>query len=124
MKSESKSGLTRIWYATLYSFSGLKSAFKNESAFREEILVFVILLILLLSLPFSAILRIVLLFCNISVLVAELLNSAIESVVDKVSPEYDELAKQSKDMGSAAVFLTIVSTIIAWSYALYSVFFV
>ena len=122
MKPESKSGLKRIWYATLYSLSGLKTAFKNESAFREEIFVFVILLFPLLLLPFSGILKIILLFCNISVLVAELLNSAIEAVVDKVSPEYNELAKQSKDMGSAAVFLTIITTLIAWSYALYTVF--
>ena len=122
MKPESKSGLKRLGYATLYSFSGLKYAFKKESAFREEILVFTILLFILLFLPVSAILKIILLFCNISVLVAELLNSAIEAVVDKVSPEYDELAKQSKDMGSAAVFLTIVSAVIVWSYALYSVF--
>ncbi len=123
MKPESKYGLKRILDATLYSFSGLKIAFKNESAFREELLVFVILLFLLFLLPFSATLRIVLLLCNISVLVAELLNSAIEAIVDKVSPEYDELAKQSKDMGSAAVFLTIILVIIAWSYALYSVYF-
>lgn len=115
-KSKQKKGLLRIWYAFLYSILGLKHALAKETAFRQEFCIYIILLFVLFFLKISFVLKVILIICNTGVLIVELLNSAIEAIVDKASPEYHELAKQAKDMGSAAVFLSIALTIILWGY--------
>ncbi len=117
-----KKGLLRIWHAFVYSLSGLRIAFKNEIAFRQELFAFVILTVIAIILPVSSTMKILLIVSIISVMIVELLNSAIETIVDKISPEYSDSAKQAKDMSSSAVFLAIVCATIIWIYVLIKVF--
>ena len=117
-----KKGLLRIWHAFLFSLSGLRIAFKNEIAFRQELFAFVILTVVAIILPVSSTMKILLIVSIISVMIVELLNSAIETIVDKVSPEYSTSAKRAKDMGSSAVFLAIVCATVIWIYVLIKVF--
>ncbi len=116
-KPEIKTGFKRILTAFFYTLSGLRHALSQETAFKQEFCVFVILLIVLFFLNISGLLKLILFICSTGVLIVELLNSAIESVTDKVSSEYNELAKHAKDMGSAAVFLALVILAVAWIYA-------
>ena len=117
MENNKQNAIKRLGNAFIYSLSGLGHAFKNEIAFKQECCVFLCLLFVLIFLPVSSILKLILLMCNISVLVIELLNSGIEAIADRVSPEYHDLVRQAKDMGSAAVFLTILCAVVVWIYA-------
>ncbi|MDM8538161.1 diacylglycerol kinase [Desulfobacterales bacterium HSG17] len=119
---EPKTGLGRIWKAFFYSIDGLKHGIKNEAAVRQEVLLSCVLIPAALLIPVSSILKLLLLICNLIVVITELLNSGIECVVDKVCPDYDPLAKQAKDMGSAAVFLSLVCLVLAWLFALFEIF--
>jgi diacylglycerol kinase (ATP) len=110
-----KQGLTRIIAAAGYSLNGLKTCFVNEAAFRQEVLLFVMLLPILFLLPVSGVMKIVLLLANTLVLIVELLNSAVEAIVDKASPEFNDLAKRAKDMASAAVLLSLLVAGSAWT---------
>jgi len=121
-KPKKNSGIIRILYAFIYTFNGLSYALRNEAAFRQEAIIFVIALIAILFMPVSGIIKLLLLITSIIVLIVELLNSAIEAVVDKASPEYHELAKQAKDMGSAAVFLSFTAAGAVWLYAIIQIF--
>jgi diacylglycerol kinase (ATP) len=121
-KPKKNSGIVRILYAFTYTFSGLRHAIVNEAAFRQEIMLFVIALIVILFMPVSGIIKLLLILSGIIILIVELLNCAIEAVVDKVSPEYHELAKQAKDMGSAAVFLSFAAAGAVWIYAIIQIF--
>jgi len=114
-----KTGIARIWAAFFYSLNGLRLAISNEAAFRQEACIAVVLLVVLLFLPLSLLWKGLLFFATTSVLVVELLNSAIETVVDIVSPEYHELAKRAKDLGSAAVLVSIVLAIVLWGCAIF-----
>ncbi|GBC60808.1 diacylglycerol kinase [Desulfonema ishimotonii] len=118
-----RSGLGRIRNALFYSLDGLRHGIRNEPAIRQEALLSCILIPGALLLPFPAIYKLILIITNTGVLITELLNSAIESVVDKVCPEYDPLAKQAKDMGSAAVLLSLILLTLSWLFALHSLFF-
>ena len=117
-----KTGLARIWAAFINSLSGLRFAFKNEEAFRQEIVLYVLLLILMFFLPISLPFKIILLVVNTIVLLVELINSAIEAIVDMVSPGYNKLAKYAKDMGSAAVLISLILAIVLWGIAAYYIF--
>lgn len=114
-----KKGVKRIWAAFFYSVDGLCFAFSNEAAFREELIGVVISVLALLFVPFPLMWKCVLLFATITILVVELLNSAIEAIVDLVSPGYHEAAKHAKDLGSAAVLVSIIVTCILWCVAIY-----
>ena len=116
MKSKKK-GLDRIVAAFFYSLDGLRSSLLHETAFRQEAVLFILLLpaFFLLSIPLW--LKLLLFTVNCLVLVVELLNSAIESVVDLVSPDFHILAKRAKDMGSGAVLLTLLLAGGLWLYA-------
>ena len=92
-------------------------AIKNEVAFRQEVGVFVVLLIVLFFLPISILFKCILLLANTIVLIVELINSAIESIVDIASPDYHVLAKHAKDLGSAAVLISLILTIVLWGIA-------
>jgi len=116
-----KKGFNRIWFAGVYSIYGLRHAFKNEAAFKQECIIIIILLPLLFFLPISPAMKMVLFICQITVLIVELLNSAVESIIDKVSPEYHPKAKQAKDMGSAAVMLSLLAATAAWLYAVLTI---
>lgn len=115
-----KPPLKRIWYALFYSKDGLVTCFRNEAAFRQELFLFLILLVPLYFLPFDLSVKLLLFMVNSLVLITEVLNSAIEAVVDLVSPEHNTLAKKAKDMGSAAVFLALALAAVLWGAALAS----
>jgi len=117
-----KTGLARLWAAFFYSLNGLRFAVKNEEAFRQETVLYVLLLIALFFLPISMLFKTILLVVNTIVLLIELINSAIEAVVDMVSPEYNELAKYAKDLGSAAVLISLTLATVLWGLAVYSIF--
>jgi diacylglycerol kinase (ATP) len=110
----SKKGLVRIWRAFFYTKDGLLAALIHEHAFRQEALLCLLLVPLALWLPVTMVEHILLLVTAVLILVVELLNSAIESVVDRVSVEDHELSKRAKDMGSAAVFLSFVILMVTW----------
>jgi diacylglycerol kinase (ATP) len=109
-----KTGLVRIWNALFYSLDGLKAAFKHEDAFRQEFLLASVLVPLGLWLGETGSEKAMLAGVVLMVLVVELLNSGIEAVVDKASPETNELAKRAKDMGSAAVLISLSMAFLVW----------
>lgn len=111
---KSKSGLQRIWRAALYSAAGFSAALKHEQAFRQELVLCAVLLPLALWLPLILLERTILVVSLLLVLVVELLNSAIEAVVDRVSLDTHDLSKRAKDLGSAAVFLSLTIVGVSW----------
>ena len=115
-----KTGLARIFGAFVYSADGFASAFRNEAAFRQELALFIVLLPVLYFFPISLLFKCLLFSANTMVLVVELLNSAVESIVDLVSPDYNIYAKRAKDMGSAAVLLSLLLAASLWAGALFS----
>ena len=114
-----KKGLRRLWNALGYSRDGLAAAWKNEAAFREEILLACITMPLAIYLGKTGVERALMLGSIILILIVEILNSAIEAVVDKASPEMHELAKRAKDMGSAAVLFSLINAAIIWACVLW-----
>ena len=112
---KSKSGLKRIFSAFHYSMEGFKSAWRGEHAFRQELLVVAVAAAIALALPIPALQKLLLIGVFILVLVVELLNSAIEAVVDRVSLERNPLSKNAKDFGSAAVFLSFAFALATWA---------
>ena len=120
MKSK-YNGIKRIIHAFGYSFDGLVSVFKSEAAFRQDIILCIIGIILLFVIDISIVLKIVLLFSLPFILLAELINTAIETVVDRIGPEKNELSKKAKDIGSAIVFVTITSVIGLWAVLIFIV---
>ncbi len=122
-KGKSAQGLRRIINAAFYSIAGLKAAIQHEASFRQELLASIFMLPLLIWLPITSSLKWILVFAHLLVLITELLNSAVEAVVDLASPEYHLLAKRAKDLGSAAVLLTLIPTTLLWAYVLYLAFF-
>ncbi|MCC7487633.1 MAG: diacylglycerol kinase [Burkholderiales bacterium] len=114
-----KTGLARVRNALLYSLDGLAAAFRHEHAFRQEVLLAIVLVPLALLAPASGTGKALMVAAVLLVLVVELVNSAIEAVVDRVSPEHHELAKRAKDMGSAAVLLALANVPVAWLLVLF-----
>ena len=113
-----KTGLRRLTNAFGYSLSGLRAAYRLEDAFRQEILLAGVLLPAALLLPVAATGRALLLASVFLVLIVELLNSAIEAAVDRISLDNHELSKVAKDIGSAAVMLSLVCMTLVWSCVL------
>lgn len=107
-------GMTRVWKATIYSIQGLKAAWKHEPAFRQELVLGLILLPVSFWIANSWVEVAVLMGVCFLVLIVELLNSAIEAVVDRVGHEHHDLAGQAKDMGSAAVMLSLIMAVGTW----------
>ena len=107
-------GLKRFINAILFSFAGFKVTWKHEEAFRQEVIVFIIAVPLAIWLAENKI-EIVLLIASVGlVMVVELLNSGLEAVVDRIGHEYHELAGRAKDIGSAAVMLSILLSVATW----------
>lgn len=111
---KSKSGAKRIYAAFLYSMQGFRTAWKSEHAFRQELILVVPGVVLALLLPVSGLEKVVLIAVLGLVLIVELINSAIEAVVDRISFERHPLSKNAKDFGSAAVFLALLLAGLAW----------
>ena len=122
MPKPGKTGLTRIIHAFGYSMKGMKAAFKHESAFRQEVALFIILIPAALWLGRSSLEYILLIGSLMLVLIVELLNSAIEAVVDRISDEMHKLAGRAKDMGSAAVFVSLANVFLVWGLVAYDRF--
>ena len=116
---KSRGGLKRIWNATLYSRDGLLVAWRHEAAFRQELLLAAILLPLGLWLGGNGPERALLVGSVLLLLIVELLNSAVETVVDRVSAEHHDLSKRAKDLGSAAVMLSLVNVAVVWGLTLF-----
>ena len=114
-----KQGLTRLINALGYSKDGLAAAWKNEAAFREEVLLAAVAFPLAFYLGQTGIERALLAGSILFILIVEILNSAVEAVVDKASPEKHELAKRAKDMGSAAVLLSLLNAAVIWACVLW-----
>ncbi len=107
--------LRHVLQANAFSMRGLSAAWRNEFAFRLELGLAVICFPAALWLGQSGLERGVLIMCTMLVLVVELLNSAMESTVDRIGTEHHALSGQAKDMGSAAVFMSLMNFIVVWS---------
>lgn len=115
---KSRGGLRRIRNAALYSRDGLRDAWRHEAAFRQELLLVAVLLPLGLYLGDNGIERALLVGSLLLILIVELLNSAVEAVVDRVSAEHHDLSKRAKDLGSAAVMLALANAAVVWGLTL------
>ena len=120
---KSTSGIKRIFSAFFYSIDGFKTAWRQEHSFRQELVLVVIGVIVALCLPLSAYQKLMLIVVLLLILIVELINSAIEAVVDRVSLERHNLSKNAKDFGSAAVFLTLLIAIATWAVVLIDRFY-
>lgn len=106
--------MKRIWRALLHSLDGLTAAFKHEDAFRLEVLLALILIPLALSMRVGGIPKALMVGSVLLVLIIELLNSAIESAIDRISLDDHVLAKRAKDMASAAVMVSLINVPVMW----------
>lgn len=109
-----KTGMARLIKATTYSWKGIRAAFRHEAAFRQELLLVLVLFPASFWVARSMIEWVLLVVPLLLVLVVELLNSAIESVVDRISDQAHILSGQAKDMGSAAVLFSLLIIVAAW----------
>ena len=107
-------GLTRIVKAAGYSWKGIRAAWKNEAAFRQEAVAAMIATVIAFCLDVDAVSRILMIGSVVLVIIVEILNSAIEAVVDRIGSEIHPLSGRAKDMGSAAVLLSIILAVFVW----------
>ena len=119
---KARKGLSRVWHAGLYSLAGLRAGWR-EPAFRQEALLAIVLVPLSFWLGRNWVEVTVLAGSVLLVMIVELLNTGIETVVDRIGPEWHALSKRAKDMGSAAVLLSLLIAGGAWLAALYTHFF-
>lgn len=118
-----KTGLRRIINATFYSMAGLRFAWRNEAAFRQEAVLVIIMIPVAFWLGTDAMQRSLLIGSCLIVLIVELLNTGIEAVVDRVGDEYHKLSGSAKDLGSAAVLISLLLTAIVWGLVIFERFF-
>lgn len=114
-----KTGLKRVWNALFYSMAGFRAAFRHEDAFRQEVILACLMIPAAFFLSTEAVARALMIGAVLLVLLAELLNSAIEATVDRISLENHQLAKRAKDIGSAAVFVSLVNVVVTWGLILF-----
>ena len=115
-----KKGIQRIINAFKYSYEGFISAFKSEEALKQDVIVFVIFTIIALLLPICLFRKTILISTLLFIIFAELTNTTIEVVVDRISEEYHELSKKAKDIGSCLVLLSFINAILIWSSVIYT----
>ncbi|QPQ25928.1 MULTISPECIES: diacylglycerol kinase [Lonsdalea] len=115
-------GITRLVKATGYSLQGLKQAWRHEAAFRQETILTLAGIIIACWLPVSILERLLLIGAVVLIVIVELLNSAIEAVVDRIGKEYHELAGRAKDLGSAAVLVACLLAAVVWGALLWGHF--
>lgn len=115
-------GIKRIMNAFKYSFEGLKAVYKSEEAFRQDLLVCLILFPIIVFLTVSFIEKILLLSTLFAIVFAELINTAIEFIIDRISEEIHPLSKIAKDIGSSIVFISFLYMFMVWSIILYANF--
>ncbi|PTT17729.1 diacylglycerol kinase [Acidovorax sp. HMWF029] len=119
---KARTGLNRIWHAAGYSIEGLRAGW-NEKAFRQEAVAAMVLLPLSIWLGRSWVEVALLAGSVVIVMIVELLNTGIETAIDRIGPEWHDLSKRAKDMGSAAVLLALLLCIGIWAAALFQRFF-
>ena len=117
-KPKNNRGVRRLLNAARWSMKGFRSTFKNEEAFRQELLLLVVLAPLGYWLGQTGVERALLIGSLFLVLIVELLNTAVETVVDRIGPEHHKLSGRAKDQGSAAVFLAVLLVILTWALLL------
>jgi diacylglycerol kinase (ATP) len=115
-----KTGLRRVWNAMGYSMHGFRAAYQHEDAFRMELVIAAVAIPLALWLPVGNIGKALLVGSILLVLLVELINSAIEATVDRISLENHDLAKRAKDIGSAAVFVSLVNAAAVWGLVIFA----
>lgn len=115
-----KTGLRRIANAFFYSCAGLAAAYRHESAFRQETWLAAALIPLALWLDVGPLGTLMMIMSVFLVLIVELINSAIEATIDRISLEQHELSKRAKDIGSAAVLLSLVNVVIVWGVTVFA----
>ncbi|HOY02928.1 diacylglycerol kinase [Zoogloea sp.] len=115
-----KTGLTRVWNAFHYSMAGLAAAYRNEDAFRQEVWLAAVLVPLALFLPVGVLGKALMIASVLLVIVVELVNSALEATVDRISLDHHHLAKRAKDIGSAAVFVALLNVLVVWGLILFA----
>lgn len=123
MKPANNHGIKRVIRATGFSFKGLKAAWVNEAAFRQELILALLLLPIAWLVDISTVERLLLTITVFIVLIVELLNSAVEAVVDRVSDEIHPLSGRAKDIASAAVFMSLFLGAITWAAILLPLLF-
>ena len=106
--------LAHILKAFIWSMAGIKAAWKNEQAFRWEAAIILLMMPVGLWFGKTAVERALLIACSMAVMITELLNSAVEAVVDRIGPERHELSKRAKDLGSAAAFISMITAAAVW----------
>ena len=114
MASQGPRGLKRLVDATGYSWAGLKAAYVHEEAFRQEVWLAIILIPLGIWLGATPIEKVLLVGVILLVMIVELLNSGIEAAIDRIGEEHHELSGRAKDIGSAAVFFSLVLVLVTW----------
>ena len=119
MEKKTATGFRRLINATGYSLRGLQAAWHNEAAFRQEVVLMAVLIPLGIWLGGTGGERALLILPCFIVLICELVNSAIEAVVDRIGPEHHELSGAAKDIGSATVFISLGALILVWLLILY-----
>lgn len=119
MAYSGNSGIKRILLAGLYSWQGFKVCYRKEEAFRQEVFLSIILLPLAFYLGNNGIQIAMMIGSVLLVLMVEILNSAIEAVVDRIGMERHKLSGRAKDMGSAAVLLSLINLVVVWSLVLF-----
>jgi diacylglycerol kinase (ATP) len=120
MTNNRSTGLQRIIKATLFSWQGLKAAYKNEAAFRQECLLTILLAPAGIYIGQGGLEKALLVAVLFLVLIVELLNSALEAVVDRFGGEMHELSGRAKDIASAAVFIALINVILVWALVLFA----
>jgi diacylglycerol kinase (ATP) len=119
MIKSSTTGWRRIWNATGYSINGIKAAWRNEAAFRQELAVVLVMLPAAWWVGTTMTQRALLVFSLLMVLIVELLNSAVEAAVDRIGVEWHELSGRAKNLGSAAVMVSLIAAAAVWGFAVW-----
>lgn len=109
-----KTGLRRLFNAFFYTLDGLRAAYRHEDAFRQEVWLAAVMIPLAFFLPATGIGRALMVGSVLLVLIVELVNSAIEAAIDRISLERHSLSKRAKDIGSAAVMLALINVVATW----------
>jgi len=111
---QKNTGLKRLLMAGVYAFNGIRAAIRHEAAFRQELFLVAVFLPLVFWLELTSVERVLLVLVTVLVLIVELVNSAIEAVVDRISEEHHELSGRAKDMGSGAVMVALLLWVYVW----------
>ena len=119
MKSNKK-GIKRILKAFTYSFDGFKSVFETEEAFKQELFLCIFLFIVIILLKITYLEKLLLISSLFFIIIAELINTAIEVVIDRISDEYHILSKKAKDIGSLLVLIAFIYATIVWGVIIYN----